>query len=660
MSLLLLAVGALGACAVLGGIHSYYGYERMARETVIPSFFVAALFGGQLAWSVIAGAQVPDLVWPWPIPGAVFHIGMDALSACFLLLILIVGGCAGLYGEGYISASHGHVPAAPARFFFLTLVASMALLVGARNALLFMVAWETMALAAFGLVSCEHGKPEVRKAGLLYLLCTHAGSLCLLALFALLGRNAGSLEFAAFAAAPALSSVQKAAVFLLALVGFGMKAGFMPLHIWLQEAHPAAPSHASAAMSGVMIEMGIYGLLRLLALLGPVSRGAAIGLVVLGLATAAFGILFAMAQRDLKRLLAYSSIENIGIILTGAGLGCYGWAVGSSALALLGFSAAVLHTLNHGLFKSLLFLSAGAIYQAVGTRDIEACGGLQKRMPWTCALTAVGAAAICGLPPLNGFTGEWLIYGWLLRPDAGHGLLAAAMAAAVLAVVGAFAVVTFTKGYGLTCLGQPRSEGARQAREPEWIMLGPMALLAALCVGIGLFPAPALRLAFAAAGEVARVEPPLVSAGLDEWSRLLSLIGLMGAGVLALSALFWLLRRSLLSRREVASGPTWGCGFTNASPRMQYTGSSYPAPLARVVTGLLGTREDVHPPLGYWPTKAAFESRTPDPALERWLPVLVARFEDWLSVPRRLQHGRLQLYLLYVSVFLVATLLWKL
>lgn len=658
MSLLLAAVLALGTAAVLSALLSRY--DHTARAVVVLGLKVAGVAGAALALRVLWGEQIPDLVRPWLIPGAVFHLGIDSLSACFLLLVMLVGCCAGLYGEGYIAASHGHIPAASARFFFLVLVASMALLVAARNALLFMVAWETMALAAFGLVSSEHGKPEVRKAGLLYLLCTHVGSLCLLALFAVLGRNAGSLEFDAFAAAPALPAAQRAAVFLLALVGFGMKAGFLPLHIWLQEAHPAAPSHASAAMSGVMIEMGLYGLLRLLALLGPVSTAASLLLVALGLATALFGIMFAMVQRDFKRLLAYSSIENIGIILTAAGLGCYGLASGNTSLALLGFSGAILHTLNHGIFKSLLFLSAGAVYQAVGTRDIEACGGLQKRMPWTSGLTAVGAAAICGLPPLNGFTGEWLIYNWLLRPDAGHGMRSAALAAAVLALVGAFAVVAFSKAYGLGFLGQPRSQAARDAEDPSWLMLGPMAFLAVLCVGIGLFPAPALSAAFAAAGDVCRASGPSVSAGFGEWSHLLGAVGLLGAGVWALGALLWVYRDLLLRHRQVGYGPTWGCGFTAPTSRMQYSGSSYPVPAARVFTALIGTQEDAHPPRGYWPAKASFESRTPDPALERWLPVLVARLNGWLALPRQLQRGRLQSYLLYVSAFLVAVLLWKL
>ena len=658
MSLLLAAVAALGLAAVAAVVLSRR--DPWARTLAVGGLAVAAASGGLLASLVLRGQAIPDLAWAWLVPGAVFHVGIDPLSACFLLLVLLVGGCAGVYGEGYVAASRGRVPAAPARFFFLILVASMALLVGARNALLFMVAWETMALSAFGLVSCEHDKPEVRKAGLLYLLCTHVGSLCLLALFALLGHNAGSLEFSAFASAPPLPAAQRTAAFLLALIGFGMKAGFMPLHIWLQEAHPAAPSHASAAMSGIMIEMGLYGLLRLLALTGPVPAGVALLLVVLGLASALFGIMFAMVQRDLKRLLAYSSIENVGIILTGVGLGCYGQAVGSPALALLGFSGAVLHTINHGIFKSLLFLSAGAFYQAVGTRDIEACGGLQKVMPWTCGLTAIGAAAICGLPPLNGFTGEWLLYSWLLKPDAGHGMRFTALAAAALALVGAFAVAAFSKSYGLACLGRPRSEAARTARDPSWIMLAPMALLAALCIAIGLFPQPALRAAFAAAGDVVRSARPAVSEGFDQWSRPLAVVGMLGAGVWALGALLWTGRGLLLRRRDVGQGPTWGCGFTAGTARMQYSGSSYPVPTARVFTSLIGTREEAHAPIGYWPAKASFASRTPDPALELWLPVLVRRFESWLSVPRRLQHGRLQMSLLYMSAFLVAILLWKL
>ncbi|MBI3563711.1 MAG: hypothetical protein HY079_00785, partial [Elusimicrobia bacterium] len=495
MTGLLAAVCALGAAALGAGV--FRRSDRTAGGLLAAALAFAAAAGGRTALAALAGRGAPDLVLPWLLPGAVFHVGIDALSACFLALVLLVCLCAGLYGEGYIAGSHGHVPAMPARFFFLTLTAALALLVCARNAFLFMAAWETMALAAFGLVSSEHGKPEVQKAGLLYLLCTHTGTLLLLALFALLGRHAGSLEFSAFAAAPPLPPASRAALVALALAGFGFKAGVLPLHIWLQEAHPAAPSHASAVMSGVLIEMGIYGLLRLFSLIGAPPAAMSAALVALGLATAAFGIVFAMAQRDMKRLLAYSSIENVGIIVAALGLGGWGAAAGSPTLAVLGFAGAVLHTLNHGLFKPLLFLAAGAFYQAVGTRDIEACGGLQKRMPWTSAFAAVGAAAICGLPPLNGFVGEWLIYAWLIRPGPGRDMRFTALAAAVLAVVGGFAVVALSKFYGMVCLGRPRSAGAERAAEPPAVMLVPMGALAALCVAVGLFPGPALDAAVA-------------------------------------------------------------------------------------------------------------------------------------------------------------------
>lgn len=658
MNLLLAALGALGAAAAGSTVLSRRG--RLARGMVVGALAAAGASGGLLAFRALAGGRVPDLIWAWPLPGAVFHVGIDALSACFLLLVLAVCVCAGVYGEGYLSASRGHVPAMPSRFFFLTLTAALALLVCARNALLFMAAWETMALAAFGLVSCEHDKPEVRKAGLLYLLCTHVGTLLLLSLFALLGRHAGSLEFGAFAAAPPFSPAARAGIVSLALAGFGMKAGILPLHVWLQEAHPAAPSHASAAMSGVLIEMGLYGLLRLLSLIGAPTALFASALVGLGLATAVFGILFAMVQRDFKRLLAYSSIENIGIILAALGLGCYGAASGSAPLAVLGFAGAILHTLNHGLFKPLLFLAAGAFYQAVGTRDIEDCGGLQKRMPWTCAFTAVGAAAICGLPPLNGFVGEWLIYAWLLRPGPGRDIRLTALAAAVLALAGALAVIALSKFYGLVCLGSPRSEAARNAAEPASIMLAPMGVLAALCVAVGLFPGPALAAAVAAAADVARIAPAAVADHLTEWSHLLGVVGLLGAGVWIVSGVLYMFRTSLLRGRTVAAGPTWGCGFTAPSARMQYSGSSFPQPAAKVLAGILATEEEVHAPAGYWPARASYSSRTPDPALDRALPALVAKVDGWLAAPRRLQHGRLQSYLFYVTAFLVLVLLWKL
>ena len=599
------------------------------------------------------------MIYHWSLPGAAFHLGVDSLSAAFLFLVLVVGFCAGIYGEGYLSASSGHIAKAPARFFFATLIISMAFLVCARNAVLFLVCWEIMALSAFGLVSLEHQKEEVRKAGKLYLLCTHTGSLCLLTGFAFLWKNAGSFEFSALLAAKPLSMLERTSVFWLFLIGFGMKAGFWPLHIWLQEAHPAAPSHASAAMSGIMIEMGLYGLLRFFSILGPVSISTSVFLMVLGLFTALFGIAFAAMQRDFKRLLAYSSIENIGIILAAAGLGCYGLARGDFSLSLLGFSAAILHTLNHGFFKSLMFLSAGAVYLATGTRDIESCGGLQKIMPRVAALTAVGSLAICGLPPLNGFTGEWLLYCGFLQMDYRREIIFFSLAAAMLSLIGGFAVITFTKFYGLIFLGKPHSKSAQKAKEPSSLMLIPMGILAALCLLIGLFPGWALKAAFFAASNISHPTPLLFSADLQKWSALLDLVGLMGALLWILIAIFWAIKKTSLKKRPTEAGATWACGFTSPTPRMQYTGSSYSMPATRTFDGFLIQKES-RAPNGYWPKSSSFHSRVPDPALETWLPKLLSPFEGLIAWPKKIQRGKLQFYLLYAAAFLIAILIWKL
>ncbi|MBI4425866.1 MAG: oxidoreductase [Elusimicrobia bacterium] len=630
--------------------------ERLARAIALAALGGALLLG--LPAAVRALSATPAAAFAWSLPGASFRVALDPLSACFLLLVLVVCGCAGIFGEGYLAASRGHLPAAPSRFFFLLLAAAMALLVCARNAVLFLMAWEVMALAAFFLVSAEHAKAETRRAALVYLLCAHTGSLCLLGLFALLGSVAGSLDFDAFAAAaPALGAARQRLALGLAVAGFGLKAGLVPLHLWLQEAHPAAPSHASAAMSGVMIEMGVYGLLRTFSLLSPIPRGWGVLLLVGGLGSTLFGVLFAMVQRDLKRVLAYSSIENVGIILIGLGLGYIGLADEAPALAVLGFGGALLHTLNHGLFKSLLFLSAGALYQALGTRDIEAGGGLLRRMPWTGLCTWIGAAAICGLPPLNGFAGEWLLYRGLLQPEWGQDVRLTALTAAGLALAGGLAAVAFTRAYGALLLGSPRTEAARSARDPAPLMLGPMIALSALCLGIGLFPGPAVRVALAATGVVTGASP---SAARPATTGPLASVAAMGGLALALGALLWALRGSLLRRRPVAAGPTWACGFTAPSSRQQYTASSFSVPAARAFASLLGAREQFHAPAGCWPQTASFRSAVPDPVLDRWLPRARARVDAWVSPARGFQHGRLQAYLLYVSAFLVLLLLWKL
>lgn len=656
MRLLLLSLSILFLSALLTLLLNRT--NSWSKISFFSGLFLFSGLGGLALWRVLKKTGVSDLRWNWPLPGASFHIGLDSLSCFFLLLILLAGLCCGIYGESYLSHD-SHAPKAAARFFFLFLIGSMSLLIISRNAVLFMISWELMSLSAFGLISSDYTGPESSKAGLIYLLCAHIGALALLFLFAFLGSRAGSLEFSAFSLAQPLSQTQQTALLIISLIGFGSKAGFLPLHFWLQEAHPAAPSHASAIMSGVMIEMGVYGFLRLWSLLGPVSPSAGILMIFLGISGAVFGAVWALMQRDFKRLLAYSSIENIGIILAAAGLGYYGLSRRDFPLAVLGFSAALFHTFNHGLFKPLLFLSAGNVYQQAKTRDIEELGGLQKKMPLTGILSAAGCAALCGLPPFNGIISEYLIYSGFLRPSTKETALFLSFSASLLAFAGAVALAAFSKYYGFIFLGNPRSEKAALAREAEPCMIFPMAILAALCLLIGIFPNTIFSFAFKSAQSL--INSPMNLSGTYEAS-LQNLDLIAGAGTLLLAAalLLWFLRGILLGAKIIKQGPIWACGFDSPSARMQYTGSSYAMPLQRILSPLLPVREKSHPPIGYWPQESSFESRTPDPALEIWIPVFIRAFSERLSRPRKIHHGKIQYYLLYMSAFLIFLLLWKL
>ena len=365
------------------------------------------LTGVGLFWAG-RGSQSIDL--PWPLPGAAFNVAVDGLSAVFLVPIFLIGTLGTIYGAGYRRQTEHTGNGRKLRLFYGTMTAGMALLVIARNSILFLFGWEIMALSAFFLVNTEDDKADVRAAGWIYLVATHVATLSLFALFGLLYAVNGSFAMDAVKAENLTPGIATA-IFVLALVGFGIKAGIMPLHVWLPGAHAMAPSHVSALMSGVLIKMGIYGLMRITALM-PDPLSMTWGALVLGLGAVSgvLGVAFAVGQHDLKRLLAYHSIENIGIIVMGLGLALLGRSMGRADWVLLGMSGALLHVWNHALFKALLFLSAGSVIHAVHTREIDHLGGLAKTMPWTALAFVVGAVAICGLPPLNGFVSEFLLY----------------------------------------------------------------------------------------------------------------------------------------------------------------------------------------------------------------------------------------------------------
>ena len=461
MSLLLAALGLLGLGALLAPLgRGATGW----MSWVSPGAALAGCAVGLVpAVRAVAGGT-EELLVPWTLPYGSFHLVLDPLSGLFLLPILFLSGAAAIYGMGYLRPDGGERGRGGSWFFFNLLVASMVLVVVAWNAVLFLVAWEAMALSSFFLVTQEDESATVRDAGIVYLIAAHLGTAFLLVLFLLLGRGANSLEFDRFAAGAA--SVPAGVLFLLALVGFGAKAGFFPLHVWLPEAHPAAPSHVSAVMSGVMIKTGIYGLVRALTFFGPPAGWWGWVLLVIGFTSGVTGVLFALAQHDLKRLLAYHSVENIGIIALGLGVGLLGQATGSPAVAALGYAGALLHVVNHALFKGLLFLAAGAVKHGAHSLHLAELGGLLRRMPRTGALFLVGAVAISGLPPLNGFISEFLVFLGAFRGIISLGAADAALlglAIGGLAFVGGLAMACFTKAFGVVFLGEPRTVEAAGA-----------------------------------------------------------------------------------------------------------------------------------------------------------------------------------------------------
>ena len=458
---------------------------RVAPRIWLGATVLAAASGLCAVVPVLAGGSAWDWRSPFPLGGERLHLLLDPLSALFFALLCVVGGLGTVYSREYWS-DDVHPRSAPAgRVWWAALLASIGLVLLSSNGLHFLIAWETATVASYFLITLERRSAEVRAAGWLFLGASHAATLCLFAFFAILAARGGGWELGPIHGHPGL-----APLFWLALVGFGIKAGVFPLHIWLPSAHANAPSHVSALMSGVTIKMGVYGLVRFSGWM-PVPAETGWVVAALGVASAVFGVAFALGQHDLKRLLAYHSVENIGIILMGFGFGLIAAEHGDPAWGAIAMAGGLLHVWNHGLFKSLLFFGGGSVLHATGTREMSRLGGLWARMPWTAGLFALGAAAISGVPPLNGFVSEWLVYLGLFDAVNSHGrpALAAAFAAVALAVTGAMALACFIKVCGVVF---PRGHRARRARrgprECGPLMRVPMAVLAAACVAIGLAP----------------------------------------------------------------------------------------------------------------------------------------------------------------------------
>jgi hydrogenase-4 component B len=636
---------------------------KSSRATHARLFFPLGAVGGLVL--AVAGylglAAAPlSLVLPLGLPDLPFHLRLDALAAFFLMLLGVVSAGVSLYSASYFEHGGGDVRLICLQYHVF--LASMAMVLLADDAYLFMVAWETMAVASYFLVTTDHEVAAIRSAGFLYLIVAHVGAIAILLAFGTLQLGQWNYSFDAMRG-NTLPSVWASIAFLLALFGFGAKAGFLPVHVWLPEAHPAAPSPISGLMSGVMLKTAIYGLLRVtFDLLHVQAWWWGVVALSVGLLTALFGVMFAAVQTDMKRLLAYSSVENIGIILSGVGLTILFHGYDMNVLAALALAATLYHCLNHALFKTLLFLVTGSVMHATSHRSLGKLGGLIRPMPWVAALALIGTLAIAGLPPLNGFASEWMLFqAFLLTPTLPNSYLnmLVPVATAALALAVALAGYVMVKFYGVVFLGLPREElaEARDAGPRERIALG---WLAGWCVLLGLLPVFVIT----ALGPIARA---LVGATLEEgtqdsswlfltaiaperasYSPLLFLLGI----ILAVLVTFLLVRRFYHGRARRSAA--WDCGFPRLDARMQDSAEGFGQPIKQIFEPFFKVERTQPSPFDARP----FYSSKVEDRLWYWAYVPVIKIADTLSgLVGVLQHGRIHLYLIYSFATLLVLLL---
>lgn len=566
-------------------------YPRLMRLLVMPLFSASGSAAVAAGLTALWHGGVATATLPLGLPWLPWRVRIDTLSAFFLAVIGVVTIASGVYGTTYARGLERGRDSLPVLGGFTGLfVAGMLMVVLADDAFLFMVSWELMSLASYFLVAFHHEQAANRRAALLYLIMAQVGGLAILLGFSVLAAYGGGFAFENMRQAH-LSFTWASVAFVLAFVGFGMKAGLVPLHAWLPEAHPAAPSHISALMSGVMLKVAVYGFIRfVLDLTGQAYWQWGVAVLIAGSLSALMGVLYALMQHDLKRLLAYHSVENVGIIFIGLGLSLLFLSTGHVLLAALGLVAALYHTLNHALFKALLFLGAGAILHSAHERDLEHMGGLLRRMPWTGLFFLIGCLSISALPPFNGFASEWLTFQTALQVwqlDSGVLRSLVPIAAATLALTGALAAACFVKVYGVAFLGRARSRHVRRARPVPPGMQAAQAMLAILCLLFGVFPTYVVAVLNAVPLQLLGRGLPQITAHGGLWltpvtpataSYSAPLVVLSLAGMAAL--VVWIWRRG--AARRVRPCDPWDCGFARPTPRMQYTATAFAQPIRRV------------------------------------------------------------------------------
>jgi hydrogenase-4 component B len=636
-----------------GGLLSLVFWRQFV---LMKSFGVIGIAGGCLLGLIDA---VTKLFSPAPATAAFAYLKtfslsfqIDALSAFFLVAIYLVCLLAALYSYHYMDQPQKALRTAGNYFFFSLLTIFMALVVTAGNLITFMLTWEIMSLSSFFLVVYNYESGENRKAGYLYFVFSQIGAMFILAAFGLIYAYTGNLGFAD---AATLTDTAKIIVFVLAFIGLGSKAGVFPFHVWLPHAHPAASSHISAVMSGVMIKTGIYGIVRIYTMLDWHTPFFGYFVLVAGMVSGILGVVYALGQHDLKRLLAYHSVENIGIILIGIGIGMIGVASGNPVMAVLGFAGGLLHVLNHAIFKSLLFMGAGMVLHKTGSRTIDLLGGLIKKMKITGTTFLIGSLAISGLPPLNGFVSEFLVYmgsfkGMTLDKTSFAMCLLAIVS---LAIIGGLALACFTKVVGVVFQGEPRSQIAKNADEKGMTMLVPMLILAAACVVIGVFPTIFVTLALKAVASLG------LGYGRLPLEPFIELTGNITRGALLFFVVFLVILalRTLLYRgKTVTRSGTWGCGFTRPTVKMQYTGSSYAASILEFFKPVAPLTENDPEIRKCFPDRTHYHSHVSDIAELHMDNVVVRPVLALFEKLQWLQHGDIHLYIGYILLAIVVLL----
>ena len=587
-------------------------------------------------------------------------LGVDPLSSLFLVIIAVASIATVIYSRGYVENYLKHFSPAHISLHYtalVTLVVSMMAVVLSSGGFSFLFSWEMMTIASFILILFEAERQEVRRAALNYLVMMHIGFMLLVVGFVMVYNVTGSANFAAVV--DYFKMAAPLPLFVILFLGFGMKAGIFPMHIWLPEAHPAAPSHVSAIMSGVMIKTGVYGIIRLMQAIDQnVELLNTIGMIILftGIITGLWGIIMAAMQNDIKRLLAYSSIENIGVILIGLGVAAIGHSAGSELIGMCGMCGALLHIVNHSLFKTLLFFSAGNIYSKMHTTSLNKMGGLAKHMPMTAIIMLLGVVAICALPPLNGFVSELLIYiGMFNGVSDGREVLFSVAAIIALSLIGGVAVLAFTKLYGTIFLGSPRSTHVAESTEVDNYRIGAMALPIAGILFIGLVPQIAIR-------PITMISEAITgddhSIAVEYFNPTLSTLSYISIALIVVITLLYLLKRRAQRSRTISEGPTWGCGFTAPNERMQYTGESFSEGLESITKPLMNDTVDGRSvdKSEIFPTPHNYRIQHKDKVdsmLVQWWVKMMHRLNEYVM---HLRTGRVNNYITFALVFFVVVL----